>query len=122
MAFLPLKKKRDQGDGSTQTCAAEVSSQHPHEKLGRAPVTPALGNERPDDTWDLVVNQSNQMVSFRLSEERGWRDGSAGKSTGCSSRGPGFNSQHAHGSSQLSVTPGSNAFTKAYKQAKHQYT
>ena len=27
------------------------------------------------------------------------------KSTGCFSRGPRFNSQHLHGSSQLSVTP-----------------
>jgi hypothetical protein len=34
-----------------------------------------------------------------------WRDGSAVKNTGCSSRRPGFNSQHPHGTSQLSVTP-----------------
>jgi hypothetical protein len=27
------------------------------------------------------------------------------RALGCSSRGPGFNSQHPHGSSQLSVTP-----------------
>ncbi|CAO2583729.1 17-beta-hydroxysteroid dehydrogenase 13 [Lemmus lemmus] len=36
---------------------------------------------------------------------RGWRDGSAVGSSDCSSRGPGFDSQHPHGSSQLSVTP-----------------
>jgi hypothetical protein len=35
----------------------------------------------------------------------GWRVGSAVKSTDCSSRGSGFNSQHPHGSLQLSVTP-----------------
>jgi hypothetical protein len=32
---------------------------------------------------------------------RGCRDGSVIKSTHCSSDGPGFNSQHPHGSSQL---------------------
>jgi hypothetical protein len=37
--------------------------------------------------------------------EEGWRDGSVDKSTDYSSRGPGFKSQHPHGSSQLSVTP-----------------
>ena len=34
-----------------------------------------------------------------------WRDGSAGKSNGCSTKGPGFNSQHPHGSFQLPLTP-----------------
>jgi hypothetical protein len=33
-----------------------------------------------------------------------WRDGLVAKGTGYSSRGPGFNPQHAHSSSQLSVT------------------
>jgi hypothetical protein len=37
-----------------------------------------------------------------------WRDGSAVKSTDCSSRDPEFNSQQPHGGSQPSVT-GSNA-------------
>jgi len=32
------------------------------------------------------------------------RDGSVVKRTDCSSKGPGFNSQHPHGCSQLSVT------------------
>ena len=35
---------------------------------------------------------------------RGWKDGSMVKSTVCSSRGPGFNSQHPHGGSQQSLT------------------
>jgi hypothetical protein len=34
-----------------------------------------------------------------------WRDASVVKSTGCSSRGPGFYPQHPQGSSQLSITP-----------------
>jgi len=33
----------------------------------------------------------------------GWRDGSVIKNTGCSSRGPEFNSQHPRGDSQPSV-------------------
>jgi hypothetical protein len=36
--------------------------------------------------------------------KQGWRDGSAVKSTDCSSRGPEFNSQQPHGGSQPSVT------------------
>jgi hypothetical protein len=35
--------------------------------------------------------------------ERGWRDGSAVKSTDCSSRGPEFKSQQPYGGSQPSV-------------------
>ena len=35
---------------------------------------------------------------------RDWRGGSVVKSIGCSSRGPRFNSQQPHGSSQLSLT------------------
>ena len=50
----------------------------------------------------------------------GWRDGSVVKSTGCSSRGPGFSSQHPHGSLQLFVTPISDTFTQTNMQAKHQ--
>jgi hypothetical protein len=34
---------------------------------------------------------------------KGWRDSSTVKSTGCSSRGPEFNSQQLHGGSQPSV-------------------
>ena len=34
-----------------------------------------------------------------------WRVGSAVKSTGCSCRGPRFDSQHPHGGSQSSVIP-----------------
>jgi hypothetical protein len=37
-------------------------------------------------------------------KSRGWVDDSVVKSNGCSSRGHGFNSQHLHGRSQLSIT------------------
>jgi hypothetical protein len=39
----------------------------------------------------------------KKTDSRGWRDGSEDKSTGCSSRGPEFNSQQTHGGSQPSV-------------------
>jgi len=45
---------------------------------------------------DKVLFQSKYL-------EGGWRDGSAVKSTDCSSRGPEFNSQQPHGDSQPSV-------------------
>ena len=45
-----------------------------------------------------------EILSQKLSK-RDWRDGSVVKSTGYSSRGPRFNSQHPLGSSQQSVTP-----------------
>jgi hypothetical protein len=35
---------------------------------------------------------------------RGWRDGSVAKSTGCSCRRLGFESQHPHGGSQTHIT------------------
>ena len=37
------------------------------------------------------------------------------KSTGCSSRGPRFNSQHSHGSSQLFVTPVPGDLTSSHR-------
>jgi hypothetical protein len=48
------------------------------------------------------------MSANKMNHLGGERDGSAVKSTGCSSRGPKFNSQQAHDGSQFSVM-GSNA-------------
>lgn len=46
------------------------------------------------------------MISCSMSRSSGgWRDGSKVKSTGYSSGGAGFNSQHSHGSSYLAVAP-----------------
>jgi hypothetical protein len=52
----------------------------------------------------------------------GWRDGSGVKSTGCSSRGLGFNSQHPHGSLQLFVTPVPGDLTLSHRQTCRQNT
>ena len=45
-------------------------------------------------------------MSIVRTPQSGMRDGSAVKGTDSSSRGIGFKSQHPHGSSQLSITPG----------------
>jgi hypothetical protein len=42
--------------------------------------------------------------------------------TGCSSRGPEFNSQHLHGSSQLSVTPVPGDRTASHRHTYSQNT
>jgi hypothetical protein len=47
-------------------------------------------------------------LEMQMVVNMGWRDGSAVKSTGCSSRGSEFNSQQPHGGVQPSVM-GSNA-------------
>jgi hypothetical protein len=49
------------------------------------------------------------MHIYIYMEEMDWRDGSAVQSTDCSSRGPVFNSQHPHDSSQtitITTVPG----------------
>jgi len=52
----------------------------------------------------------------------GWKDGSVIKSTGCSSRGFRFNSQHPCGSSQLSVIPVPGDLTPSHRYACRQNT
>jgi hypothetical protein len=66
-----------------------------HQKRASDPI--ADGCEPPCGCWVL-----NSLRTFERAV-RGWRDGSAVKSTDCSSRGPEFNSQQPHGGSQPSV-------------------
>ena len=58
-------------------------------------VTAYLGN--------LEQYEKSKSIAVRKEEEGGWKDGSAVKSTDCSSRGPEFKSQQPHGGSQPSV-------------------
>ena len=53
----------------------------------------------PDTKEGAGLGPSSGIKSFDL----GWRDGSAVKSTDCSSKGPEFKSQQPHGGSQPSV-------------------
>jgi hypothetical protein len=43
-------------------------------------------------------------IFHKKETEGGWRDGSAGKSTNCSSEHPEFKSQQPHGGAQPSIT------------------
>jgi hypothetical protein len=54
------------------------------------------------NTWHAVpsVKPLNYFIKMQL---LGWRDGSAVKSTDCSSEGPEFKSQQPHGGSQPSI-------------------
>jgi hypothetical protein len=45
----------------------------------------------------------DSKTALKKNKGRGWSDVSAVRSTGCSSRGPEFNSQQPHGGSQPSV-------------------
>jgi hypothetical protein len=49
--------------------------------------------------WEKI-NINNELYLYRIG---GWRDGSAVKSTDCSSEGPEFKSQQPHGGSRPSI-------------------
>jgi hypothetical protein len=60
--------------------------------------------------WFIKAEEMAQLVRNRLTTKRirdglggRWQDGSAGKSTDCSSESPKFKSQQPHGSSQTFV-------------------
>jgi hypothetical protein len=51
----------------------------------------------------MLLLHSNNLKKKKKNKKKDWRDGSAVKSTDCSSKGPEFNSQQPHGGSQPSV-------------------
>jgi hypothetical protein len=55
--------------------------------------------------WLPIICNSRCYVTHKheIKDLKGWRDGSAVRSTDCSSRGPEFKSQQPHGGSQPSV-------------------
>ena len=59
---------------------------------------------KPSCTTHWIPGQS-ELHETLSQKEQTWEDGSVVKNIGCSSRGPGFSSQHPHGGSQLSITP-----------------
>jgi hypothetical protein len=71
------------------------------------------------------VQQANWWAnksSHSKQKQQGWRDGSVIKSTNYSSRRSGFNSQHPHGSSHLSVPPVPEDPTSSHRHACRQNT
>jgi hypothetical protein len=63
----------------------------------------------------LKNNKTNKKTKTKNKKNRGWRDGSAVKSTGCSRRRPGFDSQHPHSGSQPSATPVPRVLTSSFE-------
>lgn len=53
----------------------------------------------------IIYKYMGYSDNFKNLNNHAWLAGSAGKNTGCSSRGPRFNFQHQHGSSRLFITP-----------------
>ena len=76
--------------------------------------TPCKKSERLSLNLDFLIC----IKDFGL----GWRDGSAVKSTDCSSRSPEFNSQQPHGGSQPSVMGSDALFWWVWRQWQYTYT
>jgi hypothetical protein len=87
----------------------EISN--PSEEEREQQQDPGKPRDREDRTrrqWILPVNDQCSPVQVKLfsfcqHKLAGWRGGSVGKGTDCSSRGPGFKSQQPHGGLQPSV-------------------
>lgn len=55
---------------------------------------------------EKVTSVPISKATFRIVVDWwGWRDDTVGKNTDCSSKGPKFNCQHPHGTSQLCLAP-----------------
>jgi hypothetical protein len=55
-------------------------------------------------TGQAMYSKVKMLAVYKLWEKAsrgGWTDGSLGRRTGCSNRGPGFDSQHLHNDSEL---------------------
>jgi len=70
----------------------------------------------------ILLSRTELTTSLKMAS-RGWRDGSAVKSIGCSFREPGFNSLYPQWQFTKvcnSCSRGSNTFIQTHMQAKHQ--
>jgi hypothetical protein len=73
-----------------------TSNKYHQNDLPEAHLLGSLNSER-----EQYLPQERKLV---FCQDAKWRDGSVGKSTGCSFRGSRFKSQHPYGSLQPSVT------------------
>jgi hypothetical protein len=71
--------------------------------------------------WSLTATHCREKLSYLESSTRGWQDGSAGKSTDCSSAGPEFKSQQPHGGSQSPVMRSDTLFWCIWRQLQCTY-
>jgi hypothetical protein len=70
----------------------------------------------------ILGKKDNVISRTQNPDARGWRDGSAVKSTDCSSRGPEFNSQQPHGGSEPSVIESDDLFMCLKTATVYAYT
>jgi hypothetical protein len=122
--------------GGYSTCPLEAADTHStyqhagfrHERLHASLVYKiSLTNQKWLANIQTIWNTQEQKEKKQLSKillkicEGGWRDGSAGKSTDCSSTGPEFKSQEPHGGSQPSVMRSDNLFRCVWRQLQCTY-
>jgi hypothetical protein len=69
----------------------------------------------------VLYTEKEGSLNHKNTGSGGWRDGSVGKSTDCSSKGPEFKSQQPHGGSQPSVTRSNALFWSVWRQLQCTY-
>jgi hypothetical protein len=62
-----------------------------------------VGLKQTNKQTNKKRTEKSVLILILKKQKRDWRDGSAVKSTDCTSRDPEFNSQQPHGGSQPSV-------------------
>jgi hypothetical protein len=65
---------------------------------------------RTEKKRTLSYNPTIPLLDIHLKKMKGWQDGSAGKTTDCSSKGPEFKSQPPHDGSQPLITRSDSLF------------
>jgi hypothetical protein len=107
------------------------------------PLISALGRQKQSDFWvpgqpglqsefqeshDYTVKpclknkQTNkQQKAKQTNKQKGWQDGSVGKSTVCSTKGPEFKSRQPHGDSQSPVMISDTLFWHVWRQLQCTY-
>ena len=99
-------------------------------RSSHSPVTPAPGQPTSSSASQThahtcMCSHMHTFAPTKLNKKRTllksikscWRDSAVVGGTGCSSRGPGCDSQHLHSGPQPSVTPVPGVLTPSYSQA-----
>ena len=90
------------GPQCSRSSVQQVRSAADPRCIGSA-VQPVLRAAGPQCKCSRSAVHRKHKLKNKNKKQWGWKDGSMVKSTACSSRGPEFNSQQPHGSSQPSV-------------------
>jgi hypothetical protein len=123
--FLPPTEMNEKPRSTPSS--SQPDAMPPHRPTARGPnvINPSslLTTFPGSQIWHYICHPSSQHNTARLnpncskeSKTRGWRDGSAVKSTDCSCKGPEFKSQQPHGGSQPSVMRSDALFWCVWRQ------